>query len=94
MTMHSSPTQGVSHPEAVERFNSNVAYSGLNHAVTAEGLFAENKEKLINGALQALLMREGDRTSLPNEQLEGQFHALRRLVASKTGFNAFTALPK
>ena len=86
--------QGVSFPEAVDKFNANVAYSGLNHAVTAEGLFAENKEKLINGALQALLLREGDRTSLPNEELEAQFHALRRLVASKAGFCAFTQLPK
>ncbi len=86
--------QGVSLADAVERFNSNVAYSGLNHAVTAEGLFAENKEKLINGALTALLMREGDKNSLPNEELESQFHALRRLVASKAGFGAFTHLPK
>lgn len=78
--------------EAVERFNSNVGYSGLNHAVTADGIFAENKEKLINGALTALLMKEGDQTSLPNDQLEEQFHALRRLVASKAGFEAFTSL--
>ena len=86
--------QGVKLSEAVERFNSNVAYSGLNHAVTQEGLFTENKERLINSALSALLLREGDRTSLPNEELESQFHALRRLVASKTGFSAFTTLPK
>ena len=85
--------QGVRLSEAVERFNSNVAYSGLNHAVTQEGLFAENKEKLINMALGALLMA-GDQNTIPNEELEGQFHALRRLVASKTGFIAFTALPK
>lgn len=86
--------QGVRLSEAVERFNSNVSYSGLNHAVTGDGLFAQNKEKLINGALTALLLREGDLTSLPNEELEGQFHALRRLVASKAGFYAFTSLPK
>ena len=86
--------QGVRLSEAVERFNSNVAYSGLNHAVTQEGLFTENKEKLINGALSALLMREGDQNTLPDEELEGQFHALRRLVASKAGFVAFTTLPK
>ena len=86
--------QGVKLSEAVERFNSNVAYSGLNHAVTHEGLFSENKEKLINGALTALLLKEGNQSILPNEELEGQFHALRRLVASKTGFQAFTNLPK
>jgi len=85
--------QGVRLSEAVERFNSNVAYSGLNHAVTAEGLFAENKEKLINGALTALIAGEGKKGASP-EELEGQFHALRRLVASKAGFEAFTNLPK
>ena len=78
----------------MEKFNSNVAYSGLNHAVTAEGMFAENKEKLINCALTALLMKEGDQTSLPNDRLEDQFHALRRLVASRAGFEAFTSLTK
>ena len=117
---------GVVFSQAVERFNANVGYSGLNHAVTHEvcednshhlllwkhtnlhihttlptllhalmqGLFAENKERLINGALQALLLKEGDQTVLPNEELEAQFHALRRLVASKAGYEAFTSLPK
>ena len=42
----------------------------------------------------ALLAKEGDQSTVPNEQLEGQFHALRRLVASKAGFEAFTTLPK
>lgn len=59
-----------------------------------QGLFTENKEKLINGALNSLLEREGSQTTLPNEDLEAQFHALRRLVASKAGFEAFTQLPK
>ena len=60
--------------------------------LSSQGLFAENKEKLINGALTALLLKEGDQTSLPNHELEAQFHALRRLVASKVGFEAFTTL--
>lgn len=30
---------------------------------------------------------------MPVEDLEQQFHALRRLVASKAGFSAFTTLP-
>ncbi|XP_033727987.1 dnaJ homolog subfamily C member 13-like [Pecten maximus] len=80
--------------EAVARFNSNISYSGLLHAVTQDGLFAENKEKLINGALGSLLDREGDQNSIPSACLEAQFHALRRLVASKAGFQAFTNLPK
>lgn len=62
--------------------------------LTSQGLFTENKEKLINAALNALLEKEGDRISVPNEDLEAQFHALRRLVASKAGFEAFTQLPK
>jgi len=57
-------------------------------------LFAQNKEKLIHAALLAVLNRdvaEFERT--PLEDLEQQFHVLRRLVASKAGFSAFTALP-
>ncbi|XP_077997979.1 dnaJ homolog subfamily C member 13-like [Glandiceps talaboti] len=80
--------------EAVYRFNNNVSYSGLLHAVTQDGFFAENKEKLINGAIAALLSHEGDQSTISPSDLESQFHALRRLVASKAGFQAFTALPK
>ena len=47
-----SPPPGLSFAEAVSRFNANVSYSGLTHAVTQEHLFAENKEKLIHSALQ------------------------------------------
>lgn len=57
-------------------------------------LFAENKEKLITQALQTLLQKEGEQSTVSNEELEAQFHALRRLVASKAGFEAFTTLPK
>jgi DnaJ homolog subfamily C member 13 len=55
-------------------------------------LFAENKEKLITGALSALVI-SATSGSLPPRELEAQFHALRRLCASKVGFAAFTALP-
>lgn len=55
--------QGVLFSEAVEKFNANIAYSGLNHAVSAEGLFAENKEKLITATLTTLLQREGIKTT-------------------------------
>lgn len=79
---------------AVDQFNANISYSGLNYAVTAEGLFVENKEKLIMQALQSLLAKEGDQSSVSNLELESQFHALRRLVASKAGFEAFTSLVK
>uniref|UniRef100_A0A8D2LW72 DnaJ heat shock protein family (Hsp40) member C13 n=1 Tax=Varanus komodoensis TaxID=61221 RepID=A0A8D2LW72_VARKO len=79
--------------DAVFRFNSNISYSGVLHAVTQDGLFSENKEKLINNAITALLSQEGDLTASTAE-LESQFQAVRRLVASKAGFLAFTQLPK
>ena len=43
---------------------------------------------MINGTLAALIAKEGDQATIPNDQLEMQFHALRRLVASKAGFAA------
>lgn len=49
---------------------------------------------MINATLAALLEREGDQNTLPAEELEAQFQAIRRLVASKAGFMAFTTLPQ
>lgn len=77
--------------ECVYRFNSNCAYSGLLHSVTQDGIFAQNKEKVIQAALSSFVQREGDQDQISNENLEQQFQALRRLVASKAGFSAFTA---
>ena len=57
-----------------------------------QGLFAENKEKLITKALQALVQKEGDQSTISLTELEAQFQAVRRLVASKVGFAAFTSL--
>lgn len=79
--------------DAVFRFNSNISYSGVLHAVTQDGLFSENKERLINNAITSLLSQEGD-PATSNAELESQFQAVRRLVASKAGFQAFTQLPK
>ncbi|KAG0721186.1 DnaJ subfamily C member 13 [Chionoecetes opilio] len=92
------PPPGWTFMEAVERLNANVSYSGLLHAVTAEvgglqGFFAENKERLITGGIGSLVIREGDQATLPAEEVEAQFHALRRLVASKAGFACLTSLP-
>lgn len=59
-----------------------------------QSIFAENKERLITGALQALCQKDTDPTyQLNNVELEATFHALRRLLASKVGFAAFTNLP-
>ena len=41
--------------EVVEFFNANVEYNGLRFTENKDGLFAENREKLIFGALHALL---------------------------------------
>ncbi|XP_028165155.1 dnaJ homolog subfamily C member 13-like [Ostrinia furnacalis] len=84
---------GMCRAEVIERFNANVGYSGLNYSVSQDRLFAENKEKLITGALTALVSSATSGGSLPPRELEAQFHALRRLCASKVGFAAFTALP-
>ncbi|KAK7873572.1 hypothetical protein R5R35_009276 [Gryllus longicercus] len=86
------PSGRRSFSEIVERFNANIPYSGLLHSVTQDHLFAENKEKLISSALQALVQKEGDQNTITLPDLEGQFHALRRLVASKYGFAAFTQM--
>ncbi|KAM3956718.1 receptor mediated endocytosis 8 [Aphomia sociella] len=84
---------GMCRAEVIERFNANVGYSGLIYSVSQDRLFAENKEKLITGALTALVSSATAGGSLPPRELEAQFHALRRLCASKVGFAAFTALP-
>ncbi|XP_063990666.1 dnaJ homolog subfamily C member 13 isoform X4 [Diachasmimorpha longicaudata] len=83
------PPGGRAFAEILERFNANVPYSGLHYSVTQDGLFTENKDKIILGALSSLVNKELE----TNAEVEAQFHALRRLVASKVGFMAFTTLP-
>lgn len=80
--------------EAVTRFNANCSYSGLIHTSPSESvLFAQNKEKTIQTALSSFVTKEGDQDEISSEHLEQQFQALRRLVASKAGFAAFTLSP-
>ncbi|XP_029728722.2 dnaJ homolog subfamily C member 13 isoform X2 [Aedes albopictus] len=78
--------------DVLERFNANIPYSGLNYSVTQDSLFSENKERLITAALQALVGggSKEDMNQLNNVELEASFHVLRRLLASKVGFAAFT----
>ncbi|KAK9875337.1 hypothetical protein WA026_007733 [Henosepilachna vigintioctopunctata] len=78
--------------ECVRRFNANTPYSGLLYSVTQDGIFSENKEKIIIGALNALVKNEGDQKTISAIDLEAQFLALRRLLASKVGYAAFTSL--
>lgn len=79
--------------EFVMRFNANCAYSGLLHSTTQDRVFAQNKEKLIQGALLAFVQKEGEQSDISVEHLEQQFQALRRLIASKAGFAMFTSSP-
>ncbi|CBY21245.1 unnamed protein product [Oikopleura dioica] len=73
--------------DAILRFNANVSASGLAFAVSQERLFAQNKEKLIEMAISALLTAKV-------KDPEAKFFALRRLVSSKAGFSAFTTLAR
>ena len=68
-------------------------FTKLKLKLSLQTLFAENKEKMINATLSALLDRDGDQ-NLAADELEEQFHAIRRLVASKAGFGAFISLPQ
>ena len=75
------------------RFNANVPYSGLLHTAKNKDALFENKDKMFQAALTAMLAKEGEQDRIPLETLEAQFHALRRLVACKAGFAAFTQVP-
>lgn len=60
-----------------------------------QGIFSDNKDKLITCALQSLVQKDkdSDQKTISNIEIESQFQALRRLVASKVGYAAFTTLP-
>ncbi|XP_054167917.1 dnaJ homolog subfamily C member 13-like [Oppia nitens] len=89
-----TPPNNWTFNDAIRRFNANCAYSGLEHSVTQDGLFAENKEKMIFSSLASFADRDGDHIETSDEHLEQHFQALRRLVASKAGFSSFTANPR
>ncbi|XP_054277797.1 dnaJ homolog subfamily C member 13-like isoform X1 [Macrosteles quadrilineatus] len=79
--------------EMLERFNTNVPYSGLLHQTTQDGLFTDNKEKMIQQALESVMARgDLEPTDMDVADLECLFHTLRRLIASRAGFSAFTQL--
>ncbi len=58
------------------------------------GFFAEKKEKAIHLAINALLDHDNTNQVVDLDFIEDQYLALRRLLASKAGFQAFTQLPK
>lgn len=77
--------------EVVEFFNANVEYSGLRFTENRDGLFAENREKLIFGALMALL--ENFPKSEDPYVIVQQFYALRRLCVTRIGFSSAAIVP-
>ncbi|VDN56737.1 unnamed protein product [Dracunculus medinensis] len=88
-----SPPPGLKRCDLIRRFNFNIPYSGLTYSVSQEGFFSENKGKLIIGCLEAVLgeLYPVDEISSVSK-CEAQLYCLRRLFASKSGFQAFTAV--
>ncbi|KAL3999076.1 DnaJ domain family protein [Acanthocheilonema viteae] len=81
---------GLKRYDLIRRFNANVPYDGLTYTVSQEGFFTENKAKTIVACLESVLTENFD-----NEinKCEAQLQCLRRLFASKSGFQAFSAVP-
>ncbi|VDK25646.1 unnamed protein product, partial [Anisakis simplex] len=90
-----APPPGLKRYDLIRRFNANIPYNGLTYSVAQEGFFTENKGKLIVGCLESVLNEtyppEGDLFS--TAKCEAQLQCLHRLFASKSGFQAFTAVP-
>ncbi|VDK82276.1 unnamed protein product, partial [Litomosoides sigmodontis] len=81
---------GLKRFDLIRRFNANIPHGGLTYTVSQEGFFTENKSKTIVACLESVLME-----NFGNEinKCEAQLQCLRRLFASKSGFQAFTAVP-
>ena len=77
--------------EVVEFFNANVEYNGLRFTENRDGIFAENREKLIFQALTALL-EKFPHSNDPNVVIQ-QFYALRRLTVTRIGFSSAAIIP-
>lgn len=61
---------------------------------TFQGLFKDNKERPILEVLQAIVRCKDslDFDTFSDEEIEALYQCIRRLVASKVGFQAFTQL--
>lgn len=70
-----------------------ITYIAGNITCLFQGFFSENKGKLIIGCLEAVLgeLYPVDEISSVSK-CEAQLYCLRRLFASKSGFQAFTAV--
>ncbi|CAD6190910.1 unnamed protein product [Caenorhabditis auriculariae] len=82
---------GMRRSDTIRRFNANIPYSGLRFSKSHEGFFTENKGKVIVGAIEAVLSENyGQEDQHYKHKTEAQLLCLRRLFASKSGFQAFT----
>ncbi|CAD2218056.1 hypothetical protein ADEAN_000554200 [Angomonas deanei] len=77
--------------DIVEFFNINVQYSGLLTSENKDGMFAENREKLIFNAVTALLQHSENVTDTYG--LIQYLNALRRLCASRPGYSGVAVVP-
>ncbi|KAJ1346448.1 hypothetical protein KIN20_001228, partial [Parelaphostrongylus tenuis] len=89
-----APPPGLKRSDLIRRFNANIPYTGLTYSVSQDGFFTENKGKVIVSALEAILGESYEKDD-PNYiyKCEAQLQCLRRLFASKSGFQAFTEIP-
>nr|CCC48508.1 putative endosomal trafficking protein RME-8, fragment [Trypanosoma vivax Y486] len=81
----------ISFSQVVEFFNANIEYTGPRFTENREGLFAENREKMIFSALLALL-NNLPKGGVPIEFAQ-QFYALRRLCVTRIGFSSAAVVP-
>lgn len=81
---------GLRRSDLIRRFNANIPYSGLKYT-RSEGIFTEKKENVIVATLEAVLDENYGQED-PNHihKVEAQLQCLRRLFASKWGFQSFT----
>ncbi|EFO23478.1 hypothetical protein LOAG_05008 [Loa loa] len=81
---------GLKRYDLIRRFNANIPYGGLTYTVSQEGFFTENKAKTIVACLESVLI---ENFGSEINKCEAQLQCLHRLFASKSGFQAFTAVP-
>uniref|UniRef100_A0A8R1HPJ1 J domain-containing protein n=1 Tax=Caenorhabditis japonica TaxID=281687 RepID=A0A8R1HPJ1_CAEJA len=86
-----APPPGLRRCDLIRRFNANVPYSGLRFSKSHDGFFTENKGKVIVNAIEAVLAENYTKDDKEHKhKTEAQLQCLRRLFASKSGFQAFT----
>ncbi|AAZ11909.1 endosomal trafficking protein RME-8, putative [Trypanosoma brucei brucei TREU927] len=77
--------------DIVQFFNANVDHCGPRFSENSDGLFAENREKMIFSALM-LLLENFPKNGNPLEFAQ-HFYALRRLCVTRTGFSSAAIVP-